>query len=97
MPKDNLAKPLFEKNNKIGIIENPFCYGINWTSAMEVSIRVVNFIVVSELISNSDIWFNNKSMQIRKMLNNSNRNFTPCNICDVEGTFMGEKNSTYFN
>ena len=44
-----------------------------------------------------DIWFNKKSMRIRKMLNNSNRNFTPCNVCDVEGTFMGEKNSSYFN
>ena len=44
-----------------------------------------------------DIWFNKKSMNIRKMLNNSNRNFTPCNVCDVEGTFMGEKNSSYFN
>ena len=44
-----------------------------------------------------DIWFNKKSMSIRKMLNNSNRNFTPCNVCDVEGTFMGEKNSSYFN
>jgi radical SAM protein with 4Fe4S-binding SPASM domain len=44
-----------------------------------------------------DIWFSKKSMKIRKMLNNSNRNFTPCNVCDVEGTFMGEKNSAYFN
>ena len=44
-----------------------------------------------------DIWFNKKSMKIRKMLNNSNRNFTPCNVCDVEGTFMGKKNSGYFN
>ena len=44
-----------------------------------------------------DIWFNKKSMRIRKMLNASNRNFEPCNVCDVEGTFMGEKNSTYFN
>ena len=43
------------------------------------------------------IWFSEKSMRIRKMLNNSNRNFAPCNICDVEGTFMGEKNSGYFN
>ena len=45
----------------------------------------------------TDIWFSKKSMQIRKMLNKSNRNFTPCNVCDVEGTFMGEKNSSYFN
>ncbi len=44
-----------------------------------------------------DIWFNEKSMKIRKMLNNSNRNFKPCNVCDVEGTLMGEKNSEYFN
>jgi radical SAM protein with 4Fe4S-binding SPASM domain len=44
-----------------------------------------------------DIWFNKKSMKIRKMLNNSNRNFTPCNVCDVDGTFMGKKNSLYFD
>ena len=44
-----------------------------------------------------DIWFSKKSMSIRKQLNKSNRNFTPCNVCDVEGTFMGKKNSQYFN
>jgi len=44
-----------------------------------------------------DIWFNKKSMQVRKMLNSSNRNFKPCNVCDVTGTFMGKKNSSYFN
>ena len=44
-----------------------------------------------------DIWFSKRSMNIRKMLNKSNRNFTPCNVCDVDGTFMGEKNATYFN
>ena len=44
-----------------------------------------------------DIWFSKKFMRIRKMLNKSNRNFKPCNVCDVEGTFMGEKNSSYFN
>ena len=43
-----------------------------------------------------DIWFSKKSMKIRKMLNSSNRNFSPCNVCDVVGTFMGEKNSSYF-
>ena len=35
-------------------------------------------------------------MSIRKMLNKSNRNLEPCNVCDVEGTFMGEKNSRIF-
>jgi radical SAM protein with 4Fe4S-binding SPASM domain len=44
-----------------------------------------------------DIWFNNKSMRVRKMLNKANRDFKPCNVCDVEGTFMGKKNSSYFN
>ena len=44
-----------------------------------------------------DIWFSNKSKSIRKMLNKSNRNMEPCNVCDVEGTFMGKKNAEYFN
>ena len=43
-----------------------------------------------------DIWFSKKSMSIRKMLNSSNRNFTPCNVCDVDGTLMGEMNSKYY-
>ena len=43
-----------------------------------------------------DIWFSKKSMKIRKMLNHSNRNFSPCNVCDVDGTMMGKKNSSYF-
>ena len=32
-----------------------------------------------------------KAMNIRSMLNNSNRNFSPCNVCDVDGTLMGNK------
>ena len=44
-----------------------------------------------------DIWFSKKSLKVRKMLNLSNRNFKPCNVCDVIGTLMGEKNSKYFN
>ena len=43
-----------------------------------------------------DIWFSNKSMKIRNILVNSNRNFSPCNVCDVEGTLMGEINANYF-
>tara|TARA_Y100000992_G_C21239065_1_gene479725 strand:+ start:250 stop:1131 length:882 start_codon:yes stop_codon:yes gene_type:complete len=45
----------------------------------------------------TDIWFSKKSLKLRKMLNSANRNFVPCNVCDVEGTFMGEKNSKFFN
>ena len=44
-----------------------------------------------------DIWFSKKSMRLRKMLNKSNRNFAPCNVCDVDGTMMGETNSKFFN
>ena len=44
----------------------------------------------------SEIWFSKRAMNIRSMLNNSNRNFSPCNVCDVDGTLMGKINSTYF-
>ena len=43
-----------------------------------------------------DIWFSERSMKIRKNLVNSNRKFEPCNVCDVEGTLIGEVNSEYF-
>lgn len=43
-----------------------------------------------------DIWFSKRFMKIRQMLNTSNRNFNPCNVCDVTGTYMGEKNASYF-
>ena len=44
-----------------------------------------------------DIWFSKQSMKIRNMLNKSNRQFTPCNVCDVDGTLMGQKNASYFS
>ena len=44
-----------------------------------------------------DIWFSKKAIKIREMLHIANRNFSPCNVCDVEGTFMGKKNSSYYN
>ncbi len=43
-----------------------------------------------------DIWFKKKSIKIRSALTNSNRNFSPCNVCDVDGTLMGKKNAEYF-
>ena len=43
-----------------------------------------------------DIWFKDRSMKIRKKLSNSNRKFSPCNLCDVDGTLMGEVNSRYY-
>ena len=43
-----------------------------------------------------DIWFNERSLKIRKQLGSQNRRFSPCNVCDVDGTLMGSKNSEYF-
>ena len=43
-----------------------------------------------------EIWFGKKSMNLRKKLINSNRNFSPCDVCDVDGTLMGKKNANYF-
>ena len=43
-----------------------------------------------------DIWFKEKSMKIRKKLSNNDRKFIPCNVCDVNGTLIGEENSKYF-
>lgn len=40
-----------------------------------------------------EIWLSKKSKQARQTLNNANRNFSPCNICDVKGTLIGEKHS----
>ena len=43
-----------------------------------------------------DVWFKDKSIKIRNILVNSNRNFSPCNVCDVDGTLMGKTNAEYF-
>ena len=38
-----------------------------------------------------DIWLNQKFSQARENLSKSNRNFSPCDKCDVTGTFMGKE------
>ena len=38
-----------------------------------------------------DIWLNQKFSQARENLSKSNRNFSPCDLCDVKGTLMGKK------
>ena len=43
-----------------------------------------------------DVWFKDKSIKIRNILVNSNRNFSPCNVCDVDGTLIGKTNAEYF-
>ena len=40
-----------------------------------------------------DIWLNQKFSLARKRLVNGDRNFSPCNKCDVTGTFMGKEHA----
>ena len=40
-----------------------------------------------------DIWLSKKAKEAREKLNNGNRDFSPCNICDVKGTLIGSKHS----
>ena len=40
-----------------------------------------------------DIWRNRKFDKARRNLLNGNRNFTPCNKCDVSGKLIGEKHA----
>jgi len=44
-----------------------------------------------------DIWTSKKSNVVRKKLNGSDRNFSPCNVCDVEGTLIGNDHSNAWN
>ena len=38
-----------------------------------------------------DIWSNEKFLDLRKKLCKSDRNHSPCNVCDVNGTLNGQK------
>jgi MoaA/NifB/PqqE/SkfB family radical SAM enzyme len=40
-----------------------------------------------------DIWFSKLFMTVRGRLNDGDRNFKPCNVCDVDGTMMGSKHA----
>ena len=40
-----------------------------------------------------DIWLSEKSRKSRERLNNAERGFKPCNICDVKGDLIGKKHS----
>ena len=40
-----------------------------------------------------DIWTSKKAIAIRKKLNKSDRNFSPCNVCDVKGDLIGKKHA----
>ena len=59
-------------------------------------------LVVGNLNTGSlmDIWNNSPMRRIRQRLGASDRNFAPCNKCDVDGTYMGgehfERWKTYY-
>ncbi len=40
-----------------------------------------------------EIWLSEKSIEARNRLNNSDREFDPCNVCDVTGTLIGRKHA----
>lgn len=40
-----------------------------------------------------DIWGNEKFDRARKKLLNKDRNFTPCNKCDVSGELIGSEHA----
>ena len=40
-----------------------------------------------------EIWTSKKAIKIREQLSKANRNFSPCNVCDVAGSLIGEKHS----
>ena len=41
----------------------------------------------------TEIWFSKLFMTARHRLNDGDRNFSPCNVCDVDGTMMGRKHA----
>ena len=43
------------------------------------------------------IWLSQIAHISRKKLNNGDRGFSPCNVCDVHGTLIGEKHSKTWN
>ena len=43
------------------------------------------------------IWTASVAIIARKNLNKGNRNFSPCNVCDVKGTLIGKEHSIAWN
>ena len=52
-------------------------------------------IILGNLIKQSftDIWTSKKAIKLRKKLNNGDRKFAPCNVCDVNGELIGRKHA----
>ncbi len=44
-----------------------------------------------------EIWTSKKFNLIRKKLNKADRNFSPCNVCDVKGSLIGKKHAEHWS
>ena len=55
--------------------------------------------IMGNLTKNSikEIWLSKKFNFARSKLNSKNRNFSPCNVCDVKGNLIGNKHIEYWN
>ena len=55
--------------------------------------------IMGNLTKNSikEIWLSEKFNFVRSKLGNKNRNFSPCNVCDVKGNLIGNKHMEYWN
>ena len=40
-----------------------------------------------------NIWLSDNAKRSRSNLANSNREFSPCNVCDVKGSLIGESHA----
>jgi len=50
------------------IVQNPWCYGVNWTCAMEVSIRVCNWIWALQIFKNCSVWTDDFHLRFTKSI-----------------------------
>ena len=94
---------------KINTLKEPLkepCYYPSYTFFMDYNGDVLmcphdwgKKIVLGNMMKNSflNIWNSKKAILIRKKLNNSDRNFSPCNACDVKGSLIGEKHSKFWD
>ena len=40
-----------------------------------------------------DVWLSENAKKSRSTLANSDRNFSPCNVCDVKGSLIGKSHA----
>ena len=85
------------ENNQLSIIveENPIINSIIFKGekAKKYTEKIKELSSLREKSSFIEIWTSQIANISRKKLNNGDRDFSPCNVCDVHGTLIGEKHS----